>query len=193
MSKPWFGPKEYGFGLSPISPAGWIATLVYVIVLMSAAFILRHTGASSGIGEAFARALAARGCDLALSARRAERLEALAAELSAKHGIEAFAVPADLSVLDAHEAVLAAIAARGRHVDILVNNAGFSIAQSFADVPWARQQDFLMTLVVNACGLAHGVIPGMVARGQGRIINIASWPASRPASRATPSIPAPRA
>jgi short-subunit dehydrogenase len=132
------------------------------------------TGASSGIGEAFARALAARGCDLALSARRAERLEALAAELSAKHGIEAFAVPADLSVLDAHEAVLAAIAARGRHVDILVNNAGFSIAQSFTDVSWARQRDFLLTLVVNACGLAHAVIPGMAARGQGRIINIAS-------------------
>ncbi len=132
------------------------------------------TGASSGIGEAFARALAARGCDLALSARRVDKLEALAAELSAKHGIEAFAIPADLAVVDAHEALLAAIAARGRHVDILINNAGFSIPQSFADVPWSRQSGFLMTLVVNACGLAHGVIPGMVARGQGRIINIAS-------------------
>ena len=132
------------------------------------------TGASSGIGEAFARALAAQGCDLALSARRVERLEALAAELSEKHGVEAFAVPADLAVLDAHETLLAAIAARGRHVDILINNAGFSIPQSFADVPWSRQSGFLMTLVVNACGLAHGVIPGMVARGRGRIINVAS-------------------
>jgi short-subunit dehydrogenase len=132
------------------------------------------TGASSGIGEAFARALAARGCDLALSARRAERLEALAAELSTTYGIDAFAVPADLAVLDAHETVLAAIAARGRHVDILVNNAGFSIAQSFTDVSWAKQRDFLLTLVVNACGLAHAVIPGMAARGHGRIVNIAS-------------------
>jgi short-subunit dehydrogenase len=59
-------------------------------------------------------------------------------------------------------------------VDILVNNAGFSIPQSFAAVPWSRQRDFLMTLVVAPCALAHAVIPGMVARGGGRIINVAS-------------------
>ena len=132
------------------------------------------TGASSGIGEAFARALAARGFDLALVARRADRLEVLAAELSARHGITAFALPADLSLQGAEVTVLEAVEARGRHVDLLVNNAGFSIAQSFADVPWSRQRDFLMTLVVTACGLAHGVIPGMVARGGGRIINVGS-------------------
>jgi short-subunit dehydrogenase len=132
------------------------------------------TGASSGIGEAFARALAARGHDLALVARRADRLEALAQELSARHGITAFAAPADLSLPTAAETVLEAIEDRGRHVDVLVNNAGFSIAQSFADVAWSRQRDFLMTLVVAPCGLAHGVIPGMVSRGRGRIINIAS-------------------
>jgi short-subunit dehydrogenase len=132
------------------------------------------TGASSGIGAAFAEALAARGHDLVLVARRADRLEALGEELSGRHGIQAIALPMDLAVLDADRAVLAAVAARGRVVDVLVNNAGFSIAQSFADVPWARQRDFLMTLVVNACGLAHGVIPGMAARGGGRIINVAS-------------------
>ena len=132
------------------------------------------TGASSGIGAAFARAYAARGHDLALVARRADRLEALAAELTAAHGIEAFALPADLAVLDAQAPILAAIVARGRHVDVLVNNAGFGIAQSFTGVPWERQRDFLMTLVVNACGLAYGVIPGMVARGSGAIVNVAS-------------------
>ena len=132
------------------------------------------TGASSGIGAAFARALAARGCDLALTARRADRLEALAAELSAAHGIEAFAIAQDLAAPDAHAPILAAIAARGRYVEVLVNNAGFSIPQSFAAVPWRRQRDFLMTLVVNACGLAHAVIPGMVERRSGRIINVAS-------------------
>ncbi|MBI1408241.1 MAG: SDR family NAD(P)-dependent oxidoreductase [Caulobacter sp.] len=132
------------------------------------------TGASSGIGEAFAQALAARGYDLALVARRVDRLEALAAQLSARHGVEAFALPMDLSVLGADAAVLAAIDQRGRHVDMLVNNAGYSIAQSFADVAWMRQRDFLMTLVVNPCGLAHRVIGGMVARGRGRIINTAS-------------------
>jgi len=70
--------------------------------------------------------------------------------------------------------VLAAVAARGRVVDALVNNAGFSIAQSFAGTPWARQRDFLMTLVVSACGLAHGVIGGMAERGEGSIITVAS-------------------
>ena len=112
------------------------------------------TGASAGIGAAFARAYAARGYDLALSARRVDRLEALAAELSAAYGIQAFVVPADLAQFEAHTGVLAQVAARGRVVDALVNNAGFSIAQSFIGVPWERQRDFLMTLVVNACGLA---------------------------------------
>src|SRR5579872_1767223 len=98
------------------------------------------TGASAGIGAAFARAYAARGVDLALVARRADRLEALAAELSARHGIEAFAIPADLSLFEAHKSVLEAIAARGRQVDILVNNAGFGIPQSFTGAPWERQR-----------------------------------------------------
>jgi short-subunit dehydrogenase len=138
------------------------------------------TGASAGIGAAFARAYAARSYDLALVARRADRLEALGAELSAAHGIEAFAVPADLAGFEAHVAVLAAVAARGRTVDALVNNAGFSIAQSFTGVPWDRQRDFLMTLVVNACGLAHGAIPGMVARGRGAIVNVGSLAAFAP-------------
>ena len=138
------------------------------------------TGASAGIGAAFARAYAARGYDLALVARRVERLEALAAELAAAHGIEAFAVPADLAAYEAHVGVLRAVADRGRAVDALVNNAGFSIAQSFMGVPWDRQRDFLMTLVVNACGLAHGAIPGMVTRGRGAIINVGSMAAFAP-------------
>ena len=138
------------------------------------------TGASAGIGAAFARAYAARGYDLAVVARRADRLEALSAELAAAHGIEAFAVPADLAGFEAWKPVLAAIEARGRVVDVLVNNAGFSIAQSFTGVPWDRQRDFLMTLVVNACGLAWGVVPGMVARGRGAVINVGSMAAFAP-------------
>ena len=132
------------------------------------------TGASAGLGAAFARAYARRGHDLALVARRADRLQALAAELSAAHGIEALALPADLAAFEAHKPLLAALAERGRPVDVLVNNAGFSIAQSFVGVPWERQRDFLMTLVVNACGLAYGVLPGMVERRSGAIVNVAS-------------------
>ena len=132
------------------------------------------TGASAGLGAAFARAYARRGFDLALAARRLDRLEALAGELAAAHGIEAFAIGVDLAVFGAEASVLGAVAARDRDVDVLVNNAGFSIPQSFAAVPWDRQRDFLMTLVVSACGLAHGVIPSMVERGGGAIINVAS-------------------
>jgi short-subunit dehydrogenase len=132
------------------------------------------TGASAGLGATFARAYAARGLDLALVARRVDRLEALAAELESKFGIEAFAIPADLAEFGAEQPVLAAVAERGRSVDVLVNNAGFSIPQSFAAVAWERQRDFLMTLIVSACGLAHGVIGPMVERGEGSIINVAS-------------------
>jgi hypothetical protein len=138
------------------------------------------TGASAGIGEAFARAYAARGFDLALVARRAERLEALAAELQAAHGVQTLVIPADLAIWDAHVPVLDAVAKAGRQVDVLVNNAGFGIAQSFNGVPWERQRDFLMTLVVSACGLAYGAIPGMSERRWGRIVNVASLAAFSP-------------
>ena len=141
------------------------------------------TGASAGIGEAFARAYAARGHDLALVARRGDRLEALGAELSAAHGIEAFAIAADLSLYEAHKPVLEAVLARGRHVDVLVNNAGFGIPQGYTSVPWERQRDFLMTLVVTCCGLAYGVLPGMVERGHGSIINVASLAGFSPGVR----------
>jgi len=138
------------------------------------------TGASAGLGEAFARAYAARGLDVALVARRADRLEALAAELRSAQGVEALVIPADLSLFEAHVPVMAALASQGREVDVLVNNAGFGIAQSFAGVPWARQRDFLMTMVVTPCALAYAVIPGMVARGGGAIVNIASLAAFSP-------------
>jgi short-subunit dehydrogenase len=132
------------------------------------------TGASAGIGAAFARAYAARGFDLALVARRVERLEALAADLRGAHDVDAFAIPADLAMPEAEAPVMASLAARGRDVDALVNNAGFGIPRRFADVDWADQRDFLMTMGVTPCALAHAVIPGMVARGWGRIINVAS-------------------
>ena len=138
------------------------------------------TGASSGLGEAFARAYAARGFDLAITARRAERLEALAAELRAQAGAEVLVIPADLALWDGHRPILQAIQAAGRSVDVLVNNAGFGVAQTFTGVPWERQRDFLMTLAVAPCALAHAVIPAMVERRWGRIINVASLAAFAP-------------
>jgi short-subunit dehydrogenase len=132
------------------------------------------TGASAGLGAAFARAYARRGLDVALVARRAERLETLAVELSDAYGVEAIVIPADLSVPEAQAPVMAALARRGRGVDVLVNNAGFGIARNFTDVPWAEQRDFMMTMAVAPVALAYAIIPGMAARGWGRIINVAS-------------------
>ena len=132
------------------------------------------TGASSGLGACFARAYAARGLDLGLVARRGDRLATLSAELTAAHGVNAQVIVCDLAAWEAEQAVMRAVAGAGREVDVLVNNAGFSIPQSFAAVPWTRQRDFLMTLVVSACGLTHLVLPGMIARGGGSIINVAS-------------------
>jgi uncharacterized protein len=132
------------------------------------------TGASSGLGEAFARAYAGRGRDVILVARRIDRLEALAVELRERNGVRALPIGCDLSAFGAESEVLDAVSSAGRRIDVLVNNAGFSIPQSFAAVPWGAQRDFLMTLVVSACGLAHGVLPGMVERGGGAIVNVAS-------------------
>ena len=144
------------------------------MAMSARAGVVLITGASSGLGEAFARAYAAAGRDLVLVARRLDRLEALAAELEAARDVQVLPLGVDLSVFGAETQVLEAVAGSGRHVDVLVNNAGFSIPQSFAAVPWAAQRDFLMVLVVSACGLAHGVLPGMIERGGGAIINVAS-------------------
>ncbi len=132
------------------------------------------TGASAGLGAEFARAYAARGHDLALVARRLDRLQALGAELSADHGVDCQSITCDLGGWEAHKTVLDALGARASEVDVLVNNAGFGIAEDFDAVPWERQREFLMTLVVSACGLTHSVIPGMKARRSGAIINLAS-------------------
>jgi short-subunit dehydrogenase len=132
------------------------------------------TGASSGIGEAFARAYAKQGADLCLVARRLDRLEALAHALSQEHGITAFAVQADLSKPDATGLIVAALAERSRSCDILVNNAGYSLPQTFLATNAQQQTDFVAVLVTSVVSLTHALLPGMVQRGYGRIINVAS-------------------
>jgi short-subunit dehydrogenase len=132
------------------------------------------TGASSGIGEAFARAYAKQGVDLCLVARRLDRLEALALELAQLHGIEAFAVKADLSKSDATGLIVAALEMHDRSCDILVNNAGYSLPQMFLATKTQQQTDFVAVLVTSVVSLTHALLPGMVQRGYGRIINVAS-------------------
>ena len=130
------------------------------------------TGASSGMGAEFARRLAEKGYDVALVARRAERLQALAIELKRTFGVEALTLPADLSVTDAHLSVIAAL--DGRPVEYLVNCAGYSLARPYAETGWPAQRDCVMTLVMSVCGLTHAVLPGMLALGRGRIVTVSS-------------------
>ena len=132
------------------------------------------TGASSGIGAAFARYAAANGVDVALAARRIDRLTALADEIRATWPVDAFAVEADLSDPDTPAAIIKTITDRGRSVDILVNNAGFSIPEGFAWSSLARQRNFLAVTVDAPMALAHLVLPDMMANGWGRLINISS-------------------
>ena len=132
------------------------------------------TGASAGIGLAFCRALAQRGHDLALVARRVDRLERAASDFRRTAGVEAIPIAADLSVADAHIPILDALRSHGREVDVLVNNAGYSLPRTYIAQSWQQQRDFLMTLVVSVCGLTHAVLPGMIARESGRVILVGS-------------------
>lgn len=132
------------------------------------------TGASAGIGAAFARILASHGYDLALTARRAERLDALAEEIRLRHGVEILVLPGDLAVAETPARLLAELAAQGRSVDALINNAGYGLPGSYADTRWEEQAAFLQVMVTAPCELAHRVLPGMIARRFGRIVNVAS-------------------
>jgi short-subunit dehydrogenase len=132
------------------------------------------TGASAGIGAAFAHVLASRGYDVALTARRAERLEALAAELRRRFGVEALTVSADLAQPEAPARILNELAAQGRAVDFLVNNAGYGLPGVYAETTWDEQSAFLQVMLHAPCELAHHVVGGMAERGFGRIVNVAS-------------------
>ncbi|MFN3958446.1 MAG: SDR family NAD(P)-dependent oxidoreductase [Parvularculaceae bacterium] len=132
------------------------------------------TGASAGIGEAFAEALAARGANLILTARRADRLAVLASRLAAAHGIETVTIGADLARPEGPGEIAAAIAAAEKPVDILVNNAGYGQPGHFEDVAWTTHRDFIELMMTSYAHLVHLFLPGMQANGYGRIINVAS-------------------
>lgn len=141
------------------------------------------TGASAGIGEAFAKVYAREGFDLALAARRLDRLEALGAALSKEHGIEAITIRADLSDPDAADSILSTIAGRGRVVDVLVNNAGYGLPGTWIESSWADQARVIQVMLTAPLELAHKVLPGMVERKWGRILNIASLAGFGPGRR----------
>jgi uncharacterized protein len=132
------------------------------------------TGASSGIGLAFARVLAERGHDLILTARRRDRLEALAGDLKTRYGTDVLVITADLADPLARERLIDGIMERAVPVDVLVNNAGYGVPGAYAATTWTDQHQFLEVMVVAVAELTHRVVPGMIERRWGRIINVAS-------------------
>jgi hypothetical protein len=143
------------------------------------------TGASSGIGAALARIYAAHGYDLAITARRADRLNALADEVRLRHGVEVLVIPADLADAAAPTAILAEIAAHGRAVDALINNAGYGTPGPYGAAAWKDEMAFLQVLLVAVCELTHAVLPSMAERRFGRIVNVASVAALVPGGAST--------
>lgn len=132
------------------------------------------TGASAGIGKAFADVFAKYGFDLILTARREDRLKALAAELEGEHRIKAHVIAADLADPAAPERLVNDIKAQGLRVDALINNAGYGVPGYYVGSKWQDQRDFIQVLMTAPCELAHRLAPEMVERKRGYIVNIAS-------------------
>ena len=132
------------------------------------------TGASSGIGAALARRIAREGRNLMLVARRIDRLETLAGELKAAHGIDAHAVSTDLTRPGAVVALIGEMDRRGLTVDWLVNNAGFGTNGRFDQLPVEGELEEIRLNVEVLVELTGRLVPGMVSRRRGAVINIAS-------------------
>lgn len=137
------------------------------------------TGASMGIGEAFARALAERGMNVVLCARSAARLQALAQDLRADHRVQTHVVDADLAPPGA-PAEAWERASGGRDIHLLVNNAGFGLHGRFEALPPERQCEMIALNCTAVLELAHLALAGMRARGTGGIVNVASVVAFQP-------------
>ena len=127
------------------------------------------TGASSGIGRAVALELARRGANVILGARRAEKLEAVAAECRAL-GVKATAVPADVTKADDCRRLIA----EASRVDVLVNNAGFAVFDSIAEARPDELRSMMDTNYFGAVNCIQAVLPQMLARGEGTIVTVAS-------------------
>ena len=132
------------------------------------------TGASAGLGAEFARQLAASGHDLVLVARRADRLEALAAELRDAHGVDVVVMAADMTDPAAPSQLFRQTQERELQIDFLVNNAGSEGPDLLRTRDWARNDDYLRLMMTSVAAMCHEFIPGMLERGQGRVINVAS-------------------
>ena len=139
------------------------------------------TGASSGIGAEFAHQLAGRRYDLILVARRKDRLEKLAAELAAAHGVHAETLAADLTA-DAELKTVEQRIAQDGGIDVLVNNAGFGVGGRFWETAIEAQNSLHRLHIMATMRLTHAALPAMTARNSGAVINVSSVAAFVPAA-----------
>jgi uncharacterized protein len=137
--------------------------------------IVLITGASAGLGAEFARQLAKRGQRLVLAARRKDRLDALAAEVGNARTIEI-----DLSEPGAAARLVADVEAAGETIDTLINNAGFGLRGRFVDLDAAREREMIDLNCGALTDLCRAVVPGMIERKRGAILNVASTAAFQP-------------
>jgi uncharacterized protein len=132
------------------------------------------TGASSGIGRAFAGTLAERGMSVILVARKLEALQFLAGEITEQHGVRAEYIAADLSQPSAVARVANEVSQRGLSVDLLINNAGFLTHGHFEKISPTREHDEIAVNISAMVDLTHAFLPGMLDRREGGVINVAS-------------------
>ena len=132
------------------------------------------TGASAGIGLEFAKQFAAMGCDLVLTARRQDRLQQIAAELSQNFQIKAHVIALDLADPAAPANLESQLQERRMQIDILINNAGFGLPGTLVSQPWSAHAASLQVLLIAPTQLCRALIPAMRERAWGRVINVAS-------------------
>jgi short-subunit dehydrogenase len=152
--------------------ANWVVPGVRPVALI--------TGASSGIGEALAQQFSAARHDVILVARSADKLEQLAETLADRYGVTALTLAADLSVPGAAQALQDELTALQLHVDVLVNCAGVLEQGAFAEMSAASQQQMIALNIAGLTAMLSSFVPGMVARGRGRVLNVASIAAFQP-------------
>jgi len=132
------------------------------------------TGASSGIGWEYAKVFAEEGYDVIITARRIERLNDLKQKLEEKYDVQVHSIAADLTQVEVPEGIIKDIHAKNLVIDVLVNNAGFGDGGFFKDSDLQHMTDMVQVNITALMQLTHLILPSMIKRGHGRIINISS-------------------